>query len=95
MTAVLATALLVAAWLLGQLPTAAKRLAIAFGASALGASVVRLATDAGISEMLIAGVAGVGAAALAWWLMQPWLWGLEDWFAELDAELDAEREEQP
>jgi len=93
----LAALLLLAAWLLGQLPAAAKRMAVAFGLAAVGSAVVRLAErqQAGEAAMLalLAGAA-LGAVATAVWLMQPWLWGIEDWLAEMDAQA-GEGEEEP
>ena len=38
---------------------------------------------------LLAGAA-LGAVATAVWMMQPWLWGIEDWLAEMDAQAGEE-----
>ena len=93
----LAALLLLAAWLLGQLPAAAKRMAVAFGLASVGAAIVRLAERQQVGEAamlaLLAGAA-LGAVATAVWLMQPWLWGIEDWLAEMDAQA-GEGEEEP
>lgn len=94
-TITLTAVLLLVAWLLGQLPTAAKRLVVTFVACGLAswaagkADEAGLATDAVKIGILIA--CGIGGAALAWWLLQPWLWGIEDYLAERDAQ----QEEQP
>ena len=92
----LAALLLLAAWLLGQLPTAAKRMAVAFALSLLGYAVVRLAEREGVSGAMQTGLIVamlLGAAVVAWWLIQPWLWGIDDYLAELQAQ--AEDEQQP
>lgn len=92
----LAALLLLAAWLLGQLPAAAKRMAVAFGLAAVGSAVVRLAErqQAGEAAMLalLAGAA-LGAVATAVWMMQPWLWGIDDYLAELQAQAEEESEQ--
>lgn len=90
----LAALLLIAAWLLGQFPTAAKRMAGTFALSWLGYGAVRLAEQRAVSEavqtgLIIALVLAAGAVAV--WLIQPWLWGIEDYLAELDAQ-DGEEE---
>ena len=93
----LAALLLFAAWLLGQFPTAVKRMAVAFALSWLGYGAVRLAEQRAVSEAVRAGLLialGIVGAVIAWWLIQPWLWGLEDYLAELAAQVE-EPSEQP
>ena len=90
----LAALLLIAAWLLGQFPTAAKRMAGTFALSWLGYGAVRLAEQRAVSETVRAGLLialGIAAGAVAVWLIQPWLWGIDDYLAEMDAT----EEEQP
>ena len=92
----LAALLLLAAWLLGQLPTAAKRMAVAFALSLLGYAVVRLAEQQGVSGAMQTGLVIAllaGAAVVEVWTMQPWLWGIDDYLAEMDA--TEEESEQP
>ena len=95
-TLALTAVLLLAAWLLGQLSTAAKRMAVAFALSWAGYGAVRAAEQRGVSETVQTGLLialALAAAAAAWWLIQPWLWGIEDYLAELAAQ--NEGSEQP
>lgn len=92
-TITLTAVLLLVAWLLGQLPTAAKRLAVVFVAAGLASWLAGKADEAGATDAVKIGIliaCGIGGIALAWWLLQPWLWGIEDYLAEWDAQ-----EEQP
>lgn len=95
-TVTLTVLLLLAAWLLGQLPTAAKRMAVAFALSLLGYAVVRLAEQRAVSETVRAGLLialVLAAGTVAVWLIQPWLWGLDDYLAELAAQAEEESEQ--
>ena len=92
----LAALLLIAAWLLGQFPTAAKRMAVTFALSMGGYAVVRLAEQQGMSGAMQTGLIVAmlaGAAVVAWWLIQPWLWGIDDYLAELQAQAEEESEQ--
>ena len=94
-TVALTIILLLFAWLLGQLPTAAKRQAVVFVAAGLASWAVGKADEAGLASdpikiTILIGCA-VGGIALSLWLAQPWWWGIEDWLAERDAA----QEEQP
>lgn len=89
LTIALTAALLLAAWLLGQFPMAAKRLIVALVATGIGAGIVQIADRNGADDTIKTAISiacGIGALALAWWTMQPWLWGIEDWLAERDAQ---------
>ena len=95
-TIALTAVLLIAAWLLGQLPTAAKRMAVAFALSWAGYGAVRAAEQRAVSEAVQTGLLialFIAAAAVAWWLIQPWLWGIEDYLAELQAQAEEESEQ--
>lgn len=92
----LAALLLLAAWLLGQLPAAAKRMTVAFALSWLGYGAIRLAEQRAVSETVQTGLLialAIAAAVVAVWMLQPWLWGIDDYLAELQAQAEGEGEQ--
>ena len=88
LTVTLTVALLILAWLLGQLPVFWKRMIVVFALSWLGYGAVWLADSRDVSEVVRAGTAialVVAGIACALFLIQPLKWGLDDFFAARDA----------
>ena len=96
LTIILTALMLAVAWLLGQLPIFARRLAVAFGASWVGYGAVWLADKRGASETVQIGIIialAVGAIAAALFVLQPLKWGIEDYFDALVAEAETETQQ--
>lgn len=92
----LTAVILLAAWLVGQLPVVWKRLAVVFALSWLGYGIVYLADMRAVSETVKVGIMialGIGAIAAALFVLQPLTWGIDDYIADLDAQMEAETTE--
>lgn len=93
---ILTAFILAAAWLLGQLTVVATRLAAVFVASWIGYAAVRFADMRQVGDVVQAGLSialALAAVAAALFVLSPLKDGLDDYFYNLDAQMEAEAAE--
>lgn len=93
LTVILTAALLILAWLLGQLTIVASRLAVVFALSWLGYGAVWLADSRDVSDVVRVGImigCAIGAIVAALFVLSPLKTGLDDYFYNLDVQEEPE-----